>query len=84
MKLVQPVELARGLLNNAQITRNEIQEAACGLFQEAVKSMKSRRAFWERMRSFFTLYILRSWQDLFEAMKQRLRFKGSLLIPDTS
>ena len=36
---------------------DQIQEAACGLFQEAVKSMKSRRAFWERMRSFFTLYI---------------------------
>ena len=28
---------------------DQIQEAACGLFQEAVKSMKSRRAFWERM-----------------------------------
>jgi len=63
---------------------DQIQEAACGLFQEALKSMKSKRAFWERMRSFFTLYILQSWQDLFEAMRRRLKFKGSVLIPDTS
>ena len=63
---------------------DQVQEAACGLFQEALTSMKSRRAFWERMRSFFTLYILRSWQDLFQAMRGRLKFKGSVLIPDTS
>ena len=63
---------------------DQIQEAACGLFQEALKEMKTRRAFWERMRSFFTVYLVSSWKDLFEAMKQRLSFRGSVLIPNTS
>ena len=63
---------------------DQIQEAACGQFQAALKSMKSRRAFWERMRSFFTLYILESWKSLFEAMKNRYTFKGASITANTS
>lgn len=63
---------------------DQLQEAACGLFQEALKSMKTRRAFWERMRSFFSIYVIESWTDLFEAMKQRTKFKGNRLNPNTS
>jgi hypothetical protein len=63
---------------------DQIQEAACGLFQEALKSMKSRRAFWERMRNFFYMYLIDSWVDLFEAMKQRATFRGERLNPNTS
>jgi hypothetical protein len=62
---------------------DQIQEATCGLFQEALKSMKTKRAFWEKMRAFFSMYEIGSWWDLFEVMKQRLRFKGNKLIVDT-
>lgn len=55
---------------------DQIQEAACGLFQAALKSMKRRVRFWERMRSFFTLYLIESWTSLFETMKNRYSFKG--------
>jgi len=63
---------------------DQIQEAACGLFQEALKGMKSRRAFWERLRSFFNVYVIESWSDLYEAMQQRLKFRGNKLNPNTS
>lgn len=63
---------------------DQIQEAACGLFQAALKSMKSRRAFWERMRSFFTLYLIETWTSLFEAMKNRYSFMGVPIGSNTS
>ena len=62
---------------------DQIQEATCGLFQEALKSMKTKRAFWEKMRAFFNLYVIESWWDLYEVMRQRLKFKGNKLIIDT-
>jgi len=62
---------------------DQVQEASCGLFQAALKGMGSRRALWERMRSFFQIYLLESWQDLFIAMSQRLTFMGTKLVVDT-
>lgn len=62
---------------------DQIQEAACGLFQAALKSMKRRVRFWERMRNFFTLYLIETWTSLFEAMKNRYSFKGTQLVPNT-
>ena len=63
---------------------DQIQEATCGLFQEALKAMKSRRRFWERMRSFFSIYLIDSWADLFEVLSKRLSFKGTKLVVNTS
>lgn len=66
---------------------DQIQEAACGLFQAALKSMKSRRAFWERLRSFINLYLIESWTSVFEAMKNRHKFLGFVegkMVIDTS
>ena len=63
---------------------DQVQEAACGLFQAAMKSMKSRRAFWERMKSFFNIYLIESWTALFEAMKNRYTFMGAKIVADTS
>ncbi len=63
---------------------DQIQEAACGMFQAALKSMKSRRAFWERMRGFFALYLIESWASLFEAMKNRYTFMGASIMANTS
>ena len=59
---------------------DQIQEASCGLFQEAVKARGTRRAFWERMRSLFYVYFVKSWEDMFIALGPK--FKGAVL--DTS
>lgn len=63
---------------------DQVQEAACGLFQAALEGMESRKALWERMRSFFYTYLIDSWSDLFEAMRRRKSFVGARLIHDTS
>jgi hypothetical protein len=47
---------------------DQIQEAACGLFQAALKWRKTRKAVWERMKSYFSFFIVNSWEDLFRAI----------------
>ena len=47
---------------------DQIQEASCGLFQAALKKQFTRRALWEKLRSFFSLYLIKSWTDLWMAM----------------
>lgn len=61
---------------------DQVQEAACGLFQNAMTHRKTRRAFWEKMKALFYNYFIDSWQDLFIAMGSG--FKGAKLILDTS
>jgi len=61
---------------------DQVQEAACGLFQKAMEHKKTRRAFWEAMRAFFYTYFVDSWQDLFAAMGPG--FKGARLVINTS
>ena len=63
---------------------DQIQEAACGLFQAAIKSRRTKRLFWERVRGFFTLYLIDSWVSLFEAIKNRTTFMGARLACNTS
>jgi len=47
---------------------DQIQEAACGLFQAALQKMASRRALWERMRCYFYICLVDSWEALFKAI----------------
>jgi hypothetical protein len=61
---------------------DQVQEAACGLFQEALKHRRTRRAFWEKIRNRFYGYYVGSWKELFESMKPG--FKLAELIPNTS
>lgn len=61
---------------------DQIQEAACGLFQKALADRKTRRAFWEKMKALFHNYYIDSWEDLFTAMSPG--FKGARLVVDTS
>ena len=61
---------------------DQVQEAACGLFQAALAHKKSRRTLWERMRGFFYLVFVKDWKDLFIAMGAD--FKGLSLTIDTS
>jgi len=56
---------------------DQVQEAACGIFREAIKCRGSRRAFWERMRSVFHLFFIKSWEDMFVALGPQ--FKGKFL-----
>jgi len=49
---------------------DQIQEAACGLFQSALQTRVSRRSLWERIRSYFNLYFINSWEDLFIAISR--------------
>jgi hypothetical protein len=61
---------------------DQVQEATCGIFQKAMEHKRTRRYFWETMRSFFYTYFVDSWQDLFTAMGPG--FKGARLIVNTS
>jgi hypothetical protein len=56
---------------------DQIQEATCGLFQAALKKQFTRRALWEKLRSFFYLYLIDSWVDLWRAMGRD--FEGAKL-----
>ena len=49
---------------------DQIQEAACGLFQAALEAKGSRRALWERIRNYFYTYLINSWDDLFTAISR--------------
>ena len=61
---------------------DQIQEAACGLFQAALQKKISRRGFWENLRSYFYLYFVNSWEDLFTAIGKEIG--AYLVVPDTS
>jgi hypothetical protein len=47
---------------------DQIQEAACGLFQAALQRVFSRRALWEMIRCYFYICFLDSWEELFNAI----------------
>jgi hypothetical protein len=55
---------------------DQIQEAACGLFQEALKTMERKVRFWEKIRGFFNFCEIGSWTALFEAIKNVYTFQG--------
>lgn len=63
---------------------DQVQEAACGLFQAALTGMLKKRRLWERMRGYFNICQLDSWATLYEVMSQRLTFKGIKVVSDTS
>lgn len=47
---------------------DQVQEAACGLFQAALVKKKSKKSLWHAMRSFFEHVFISSWEDLFLAL----------------
>jgi hypothetical protein len=51
---------------------DQIQEAACGLFQAAHQKVVSRRALWDRMKCYFFSCFIDSWDDLFVAIHLEL------------
>jgi hypothetical protein len=59
---------------------DQIQEAACGLFKAALQKTETRRTLWEKVRSYFHTYFVKSWEDLFTAVGQEIGM--NLVIPD--
>lgn len=47
---------------------DQVQEAACGLFQAAIKSKYCRRDFWECLRAYFRVLTFNDWEKLFSAL----------------
>lgn len=47
---------------------DQIQEAACGLFQAAMQKKHTKKYFWETVRSYFRLYFINDWDDLFNTI----------------
>ena len=60
---------------------DQIQEAACGLFNAALAYVTTRRTLWERVRAFFVIVFVKKWSDLFKAI---VRAKGFVLAFDSS
>jgi len=52
---------------------DQIQEAACGLFQAALAHLGSRRTLWERIRGLFYLYFINTWEDIFLALSDTIK-----------
>lgn len=63
---------------------DQVQEAACGLFQAALEKTISRKSLWEVMRSYFHICSLNSWKELFTAIAQAIGFKFTAGITDTT
>lgn len=47
---------------------DQIQEAACGLFQASIQKKHTRKYFWETLRSYFRTYLINDWDDLFNTI----------------
>lgn len=47
---------------------DQVQESTDGFFQAALKKMKTRRALWARIRSFFEIVRIYTWEALFEVI----------------
>ena len=47
---------------------DQVQQLCCPLFQAAWKKAGSKRALWERLRSYFWHFIFQSVQHLYQVM----------------
>jgi hypothetical protein len=54
-----------GLLMFLAFLIDQVQQRCCGLFQAALKKMKRKNRFWERLRSVFLEFHIDSWADIF-------------------
>lgn len=61
---------------------DQVQEAACGLFQAALQKKTSRRGLWESLRNYFYICFINSWEELFAAIGQEIGIR--LVVPNTS
>lgn len=59
---------------------DQVQQLCCKLFNAALAFAKSKIRLWEKLRGYFTLYFISSWEELYDAIAHQ---KGRAL-SDTS
>ncbi len=47
---------------------DQVQQLCCKLFKAALEFSKSKIRFWQKIRGYFTLYYLDSWEQLYDAI----------------
>ncbi len=69
-----------GLLMFLAFLIDQVQQRCCGLFQAALKKMRRKNRFWDRLRTLFSEFYVESWADMFSwMMKERnVRLKDLL------
>ena len=63
---------------------DQIEQLACPLFQNALTSAKSKKAFWHYIRGLFDWFFIDSWTELLTAVAQRRSTNIKRLAPNTS
>jgi len=63
---------------------DQIQQVSCPLFQAAWRKMGTKRALWEKMRSQFECFELKSMMSVYEAVIYGIRRHRADIINDTS
>lgn len=61
---------------------DQIQEAACGTFQLAMKKRRTRVSFWRRMQRIFYAFFIKNWEEFFNALA--FGFKPCNVLVNTS
>lgn len=57
-----------GMLMFLAFLVDQVQQRCCGLFQEALKKMKRKLYFWNKLRTLFEEFYVDSWADMFIGM----------------
>jgi Transposase DDE domain len=63
---------------------DQVQEFSCKHFQKALKKSGRLCYLWGKMRSYFFLYFIDSWADLYKAITESIGARLTDLLPDTS
>ena len=59
---------------------DQVQQLCCTLFKAALGFSKSKVRLWEKVRGYFTLYLINSWEQLYDAIAYQ---KGGTLSDTT-
>lgn len=52
---------------------DQIQQRCCGLFQRAMQEARSKRQFWEKLRSLFIHFLVPDWEALYRGIADGLK-----------
>lgn len=61
---------------------DQAQESTDGAFRSALQKLKTRRALWEKIRNLFYTALIKSWDDLFQAIV--FGYRTLVIAPNTS
>ena len=63
---------------------DQIQEAACGLFQAALDKVGSKKRLWEKIRAYFLVIDFDNMEMLYKAIVYGYRIEKIVILDDTS